>query len=56
MDQLLIEETVLDWEEELYDLRKKLFRMYLDYLDHSRLISTPPYKNYLLRDLPVIKE
>ncbi|MEP7322179.1 MAG: hypothetical protein ABI761_09675 [Saprospiraceae bacterium] len=56
LDQLLIEETLLDGQEELFDLQKKLFRSYLEYLDHSRLISLPPYKNYLLNALPVIKE
>lgn len=56
LDQLLIEETLLDGQEELFDLQKKLFRSYLEYLDHSRLISLPPYKNYLLSALPVIKE
>lgn len=46
-DILLIEETILDWKEEILDIEKKLMRKYVEYLDHNRWISTPPYKNYL---------
>lgn len=46
-DILLIEETILDWKEEIIRIEKKLMDKYVEYLGHSRLISTPPYKNYL---------
>lgn len=46
-DILFIDETILDWKEELLEIEKELMEKYLEYLDHTRLISTPPYKNYL---------
>lgn len=45
-DVILIDETILDWREEMLQVEKKLMEKYLEYLEHSRLISRPPFRNY----------
>jgi len=46
-DILLIDEIILDWKEELIQLERKIMEKYVDYLAHTRLMSKPPFKNYL---------
>ena len=46
-DALLIEEIILDGLEEALDTEEKLIHKYVDYLDHVRIISHAPYRNYL---------
>jgi len=46
-DILLIDETILDWKEEIIRIEKDLMEKYVEYLVYTRIISTPPYKNYL---------
>ncbi len=55
-DALLIEEIILDGLEEILETKEKIINKYVDYLDHSRLISQVPYRNFLQAGLGLLKD
>jgi len=54
-DILLIDETILDWKEEIIRIEKDLMEKYVEYLVYTRIISNPPYKNYLEANMEELK-
>lgn len=54
-DILFLDETIIEWKQDISKLKMKVYEQYIDYLCHTQLISTLPLKNYLLSGIPEIK-
>ncbi len=55
-DRLMVDESMLEMKEQVLELQQKLYNSYLEFLDHTRCISSTPLKNYFHKDLPIIQE